>query len=459
MDPLFTSILFGSICFTSFLLIFWLVRKNFSLRHKGEQELKDSITKHAIAEERMRHVQDLTSKCQIYQKKVEDLGLENAELRTLLEQNKNMYREKEALLEKAEENLRNTFKALSAEALNANNSSFLKLAEAALGKFQEHAKGDLEGRHKAIESLLKPVHEALSGVDMKVQELEKVRVGAYETLRHQISEMVTSQKELKAETSNLVQALKAPNVRGRWGEIQLRRVVEMAGMISHCDFMEQVSTEREENRLRPDMVINLPGGKRIVVDAKAPLNGYLEALEATDPQVRLLKLKLHAKQVRQHMTQLSAKSYWDSFNPTPEFVVLFLPGETFFSAALEQDPSLIELGAEQKVILATPTTLIALLRAVSYGWRQEVLAKNAKEISELGQEMHKRISDMAGHFARVGKNLGGAVDAYNQTLGTLERRVMVSARKFKELGATAQKEEIEAAEAIDKSPRVLEIIS
>lgn len=459
MDPLFIAVLFGTICFTSLVLIFWLVRKNFLLRSQGEQELKDSIAKQAVAEEKMRHIQDLTSQCHMYQKKAEDLILENTELRTLIEQNRNMYREKEALLEKAEENLRNTFKALSAEALSANNSSFLKLAETALSKFQEHAKGDLEGRQKAIENLLKPVQEALSGVDIKVQELEKVRVGAYETLRHQISEMVASHKELKAETTNLVQALKAPNVRGRWGEIQLRRVVEMAGMISHCDFMEQVSAAREENRLRPDMIINLPGGKRIVVDAKAPLNGYLEALEATDPQVRLLKLKLHAKQVRQHMAQLSAKAYWDSFNPTPEFVVLFLPGETFFSAALEQDPSLIELGAEQKVILATPTTLIALLRAVSYGWRQEVLAKNAKEISELGQEMHKRIADMAGHFARVGKNLGGAVDAYNQTLGTLERRVMVSARKFKELGATPHKIEIEEADPIEKQPRVLENIS
>jgi DNA recombination protein RmuC len=233
----------------------------------------------------------------------------------------------------------------------------------------------------------------------------------------------------------------------------------MAGMVSHCDFVEQVSQGGGEDRLRPDMIVRLPGDKNIVVDAKAPLSGYLEALEAPDAESRLLKLKLHAKQVRQHIMKLSEKKYWDRFSPTPEFVVLFLPGETFFSAALEQDPSLIELGAEQKVILATPTTLIALLRAVSYGWRQEALARNAQEISELGQELHKRLADMAGHFSKVGKNLGGAVEAYNQTLGTLERRVLVTARKFKELGATPQKAEIEEADLIEKQPRVLEGIS
>lgn len=450
---------FGSICFSSFILVFWLMRKNFSLRQERENELKETLTLRAISEEKMRYFHEVNSQYQAAQKRIEALTIDNEHLRTIIEQNKKMFQEKEALLEKAEENLRNTFKALSAEALHANNSSFLKLAEAALGKFQEHAKGDLEGRHKAIENLLKPVKEALTGVDQKVQELEKARVGAYETLRHQITDLVASQKELKTETMNLVQALKAPNVRGRWGEIQLRRVVEMAGMVAHCDFVEQVSQEGEEDRLRPDMVVRLPGDKNIVVDAKAPLSGYLEALEAADADTRLLKLKSHAKQVRQHIMKLSEKKYWDRFSPTPEFVVLFLPGETFFSAALEQDPSLIELGAEQKVILATPTTLIALLRAVSYGWRQEALARNAQEISELGQELHKRIADMAGHFAKVGKNLGSAVEAYNQTLGTLERRVMVTARKFKELGATPHKAEIEEADLVEKQPRVLEGIS
>lgn len=448
-----------SICFSSFIFIFWVMRKNFSLRQERERDLKENFTAQAIAEERMRHFHEINSHYQGAQKKIEGLMIENEHLRTIIEQNKKAFQEKEVLLEKAEETLRNTFKALSAEALNANNSSFLKLAEAALGKFQEHAKGDLEGRQKAIENLLKPVKEALLGVDNKVQELEKARVGAYETLRHQITDLMTSQKELKTETMNLVQALKAPNVRGRWGEIQLRRVVEMAGMVSHCDFIEQVCVEKEEDRLRPDMVVRLPGDKNIVVDAKAPLSGYLEALETTDPETRLLKLKSHAKHVRQHIMKLSEKKYWDRFSPTPEFVVLFLPGETFFSAALEQDPSLIELGAEQKVILATPTTLIALLRAVSYGWRQEALARNAQEISELGQELHKRIADMAGHFAKVGKNLGGAVDAYNQTLGTLERRVMVTARKFKELGATPHKQDIEEADPIERQPRLLETIS
>lgn len=445
-DFCLVALLFGAI-----IVVAWAMKRYVSLSDAN----MDSLKKQAAAEEKLSQIQKTEQTLAAAQERVLLLSQENERLRTMIEQKTLYYEEKDAFYKESDEKLKETFKALSSEALSANNSSFLKLAEAALSKFQEHAKGDLGQRQKAISELLAPIKEALSGVDKKVHELEKVRVGAYETLKLQVKDLIHSQKELKSETTNLVQALRAPNVRGRWGEMQLKRVVEMAGMLSHCDFTEQVSSDVDAQRYRPDMIVHLPGEKNIVVDAKAPLHAYLEALEAKTEHEKQSKMKLHAKQVRQHIIKLSSKGYWDSFKPTPEFVVLFLPGETFFSAALEQDPSLIELGAEHKVILSTPTTLIALLRSVSYGWRQEVLAKNAKAISDLGQEMHKRIYDMNEHFSRVGKNLSATVEAYNQTLGTLERRVLVSARKFEQLEAAKPSTKIEQKEPIEKLTKKL----
>ena len=268
--------------------------------------------------------------------------------------------------------------------------------------------------------------------------------------------LLETQNHLKDETANLVKALRAPSVRGRWGEIQLKRVVEMAGMVDHCDFYEQQTVDSDDGKLRPDLLIRLPGEKSIIVDAKAPLSAYLESVEVKTEEARAEQLKKHAAQIRTHMNQLSRKSYWDQFQSAPEFVVLFLPGETFFSAALEQDPALIEAGVDQKVILATPTTLIALLRAVAYGWRQESLAKNAKVISELGQELYKRISSMSGKISKVGKGLESAIRSYNETVGTFESRVLVSARKFEELEAAPSGVEIEEVHQVEAVPRKIQ---
>ena len=383
-----------------------------------------------------------------------ELVASRARLESALDSERKASVEKVDLLTRAGQELQNAFKALAADALKSNNSSFLQIAQETLKRFQGEARSDLDSRQKAVADLVAPVRDSLTKVDAQIQQMEIARGEAYGDLRAQVQALITTQKELQSETNNLVRALRTPNVRGRWGEIQLRRVVEIAGMLPYCDFAEQETVMGESGRLRPDLVVKLPGGKHVVVDAKTPLQAFLDAFETTDEETRRGCLAAHARQVRDHMKTLSSKNYWEQFEATPEFVVMFLPGETFFSAALEQDPGLIEHGVLQRVIPSSPTTLIALLKAVAYGWNQEKLARNAHEISALGKELHERLRLLAGHITSVGANLDRAVESYNKAVGSLESRVLVSARKFAELGASVA-EDIPEIEPVETTARAL----
>jgi DNA recombination protein RmuC len=367
------------------------------------------------------------------------------------------YAAKLGMLEDARGSLEGTMRTLAADALASSSESFLALAKSQLEQLQEKTTHDLDQRKQAVEHLVAPIKESLSKVDGKLQQLEVARTRAYSELSTQVRQLAEGQKDLRSETGNLVSALRdRPNVRGRWGEIQLRRVVEMAGMLEHCDFLEQQWGEGEDGRTRPDLVVKLPGGRQIVVDSKAPLTAYLDAHDAADAEARAAHLKRHAQLVRFHMTALGRKAYWETFSPSPELVVMFLPGEMLYSAALQSDPELIEAGANERVLIATPTTLIALLRAVALGWREEALARNAEEVAELGKQLYERIGKLASHWTDVGSKLEKTVAAYNASVGTLEGRVLVTARRFKELGVATEGGEIEAPEPVDTVPRALQ---
>ena len=362
--------------------------------------------------------------------------------------------EKLSLLKDAETNLREAFSALSSDALRQNNQSFLDLARTSLTEFQQTARMDLDGRHKAIEDLVQPLRESLNKVDGKLQEVEKNRIGTTSALTEQLRSLHQAQQTLQVETGRLVQALRSPNVRGQWGELQLRRVVEAAGMLEYCDFDLKESVAADGSRLTPDMIVRLPGGRNVVVDAKVPSSAYLDAMEADDELVRNTKLRDHARQLRDHVVRLGNKAYWQHFQPTPDLVIMFVPGETLLSVAMQRDPSLLEFSLGRGVMLASPLTLMALLRAVAFGWQQEKVARNAHEISDLGRQLYDRIRVMAEHFEEVARGLTRSVEAYNRAVGSLESRVLVTARRLKEKGITAP-EELPELEVIDHTARSL----
>jgi DNA recombination protein RmuC len=379
-----------------------------------------------------------------------------AEARAELDRVRAAADERLAAVDEARSTFENVFKALSADALRSNSEAFLQLARTQLEHVRVQASGDLEQRQKAVEQLVAPIRESLEKVDGQVRSLEQARREAYGSLAQQVRTLAEGQERLRLETGNLVTALRAPHVRGRWGEMQLKRVVEMAGMVAYCDFVEQATTRDADGRaLRPDVVVRLAGGKHIVVDAKAPLHAYLDALEAQDDDVRRLKLAEHARQVREHIAKLGSKAYWRQFDNTPDFVVMFLPDETFFRAALEHDGSLIEAGVDAGVVPASPTTLIGLLRVIAYGWQQETVAESAREVSELGRELYERLSVLGRHLAKLGRGLDGAVAAYNETVGSLETRVLVTARKFEEHGIGG---ELPAVEPLERQARPLQAV-
>ena len=353
---------------------------------------------------------------------------------------------------KAKDQLADTFKALATDALRGNSETFIGQATQAFKTVKTEAEGDLAQRQQAIEGLIKPLNEALQRYETQIASMERARQSAYGGLDQHLKTLAQAHERLQQETGNLVKALRSPQVRGQWGEITLKRVVELAGMVEHCDFREQETVQGETGRLRPDMIIQLPAGRQIVVDAKTVLAAYLEAVEAQDDEVRRERLRQHATQVRARMDQLSAKAYWSQFAQAPEFVVLFLPGEQFLGAALEYDRTLIEEGFAKKVVIATPTTLIALLRAVAYGWRQEQLAENAQAISALGKDLFERMAVLAEYLSDVGASLNKSVTAYNKAVGSLEARVLPSARRFKDLGIGSEKD-IPKLESLEQAPR------
>ncbi len=362
--------------------------------------------------------------------------------------------ERESAFGAATSRLAKVFADLSNQSLKSNSETFLRLAQENLKTQNEKAKHTLSEREKAIENLVKPIHEALQASQKQITDLEKARSEAYGGIKEQIEAMQVGQKSLAQETQNLVKALRRPEVRGRWGEMTLRRLVELAGMVKHCDFREQVHSVDDDQIIRPDMIVRMPEGREFVVDVKTPLDAYLEAVEADDDTQRQLHLQRHTSNIREHIRSLSSKAYWAQFAASPEFVIMFIPGDQFLSAAWNEDPDLIEYALSRQIILATPTSFVALLKAVAYGWRQLALADNASDIRELAEDLYSRLSTFVGHMNKLGRQLGSSVENYNRAVGSLERKVLPGARKFVELGVQAKKK-MEKLETLDPVPRTM----
>jgi DNA recombination protein RmuC len=383
------------------------------------------------------------------------LGTDLARVSAELDHLRGSTEERAAVLEENRRQLTGEFARLSAAALRQNNEQFLQLADTKLGETRQAADGELAKRQQAIESLLRPIGEQLTKYEEGIQRLEREREGAYRLLTKQMEDLSTSHGQLQKETRNLVTALRSPQTRGRWGELQLRRVVEMAGMLEHCDFDEQVTTDGDGGRIRPDMVVHLPGGKNVAVDAKVPLQSFLDANEVDDENQRRALLANHGRQLRNHVDSLAKKEYWKKVDPSPEFVVAFVPGDPLLTVALEHEPGLMEHAAANHVLLATPTSLIALLRAVAYGWQQDALADNAKAVQSLGQELYQRLCVFGEHMSGVGKGLSTAVTSYNRAVGSLEARIMKTAQRFVELGVIPGERELPVLGPVEATTRPL----
>jgi len=380
------------------------------------------------------------------------LELRLAELATTLELERKSAQEKLQALEQARAQLGDTFAMLSSEALKHNNAEFLRLAQEKLKQFHIQAEGELTRKEQAIAHLVAPIKELLEKTRSQIREIEHERKEAYGSISKHLESLAQTQQLLHGETRNLVQALRRPEVRGQWGELTLRRLVELAGMVQYCDFYEQEHTDTAEGAIRPDMIVRMPGGREIVVDVKTPLDAYISAVETPDETARRQHLERHSRKVRERVQELAGKSYWSQFKRSPDFVVLFIPGEHFLSAALDHDPALLEDALGKKVILATPTSLVALLRAIAFGWNQQAITENAERIRDLGEDLYKRLTTFGEHLARIGRQLGGSLEAYNKAVGSYERQVLSGARKFTELGISGTKP-LDSPEQIEQGVR------